>query len=438
MKFEDLGLAEMLLRAIAEQGYDSPTKIQADAIPLVLAGRDVLGCAQTGTGKTAAFALPTLQRLGQSPCNVHGRGRKIRTLVLAPTRELALQICESFQGYGRYTPIRHVAIYGGVGQAPQVHALNKGVDILVATPGRLLDLMQQGFVDLSHVEVLILDEADRMLDMGFIHDLRRIVAKIPRQRQTLLFSATMPAAIRRLADEWLQDPIDVRVGPVSSPVAKIQQSVFFVDQGQKVRLLAHWLRETDWTRTLVFTRTKHGADKVAKSLMKAGIEADAFHGNKSQTARQRVLSRFKGPRPSVLVATDIAARGLDIDMVSHVVNYDLPAEAENYVHRIGRTGRAGAGGVAVSFCDQGERATLKAIERLTRQAISVEAPSAGMAASALAPTKAASSSGKTCSEPAPVAATSKPRCGKRFGAQRSLAFSGRNSRSNQSRQRRFY
>jgi ATP-dependent RNA helicase RhlE len=274
--------------------------------------------------------------------------------------------------------------------------------------------------------------------MGFIHDLRRIVAKIPRQRQTLLFSATMPAAIRRLADEWLQDPIDVRVGPVSSPVAKIQQSVFFVDQGQKVRLLAHWLRETDWTRTLVFTRTKHGADKVAKSLMKAGIEADAFHGNKSQTARQRVLSRFKGPRPSVLVATDIAARGLDIDMVSHVVNYDLPAEAENYVHRIGRTGRAGAGGVAVSFCDQGERATLKAIERLTRQAISVEAPSAGMAASALAPTKAASSSGKTCSEPAPVAATSKPRCGKRFGAQRSLAFSGRNSRSNQSRQRRFY
>jgi ATP-dependent RNA helicase RhlE len=425
MKFEDLGLAEMLLRALGAQGYDSPTKIQADAIPLVLAGRDVLGCAQTGTGKTAAFALPTLQRLSRSPCNVQGRGRKVRTLVLAPTRELALQICESFQGYGRFSTIRQAAIYGGVGQSPQVRALNKGVDILVATPGRLLDLMQQRLVDLSHVEVLILDEADRMLDMGFIHDLRRIMEKVPQQRQTLLFSATMPAAIRRLADEWLHDPVDVRVGPMSSPVAKIRQSVFFVDRAQKVRLLADWLRETAWTRTLVFTRTKHGADKVAKSLIKAGIEADAFHSNRSQTARQRVLSRFKGPRPSVLVATDIAARGLDVDLISHVVNYDLPADAENYVHRIGRTGRAGASGVAVSFCDRGELATLKAIERLTRQAISVEVHSASMPASFSAPARKTSSISKKGSEHAPAATTTKPRRGKRSGLHRRLAYAGR-------------
>jgi ATP-dependent RNA helicase RhlE len=421
MKFEDLGLAEMLLRAIDAQGYDSPTPIQVDAIPLVLAGRDVLGCAQTGTGKTAAFALPTLHRLGRTPSSVHGRGRKIRTLVLAPTRELAVQICESFKDYGRFSTVRQTAIYGGVGQSPQVRALNKGVDVLVATPGRLLDLMQQRLVDLSHVEVLILDEADRMLDMGFIHDLRRIVEKVPRQRQTLLFSATMPTAIRRLADEWLRDPMDVRVGPVSRPVAEIQQSVFFVDRAQKVNLLAHWLRETPWTRTLVFTRTKHGADKVAKSLMKAGIEADAFHGNKSQAARQRVLARFKEPRPSVLVATDIAARGLDIDLVSHVVNYDLPADAESYVHRIGRTGRAGASGVAVSFCDRGELTTLKAIERLTHQKIAIEASSANLPASASVAAKKHSSGQKTRSEHVPAARTAKSRRGKRSGTHRRLA-----------------
>lgn len=425
MKFEDLGLAEMLLRAVDAQGYDCPTEIQAEAIPLVLAGRDVLGCAQTGTGKTAAFALPTLQRLSGSPCNVNGRGRKIRALVLAPTRELALQICEGFEVYGRYTAVRQVAIFGGVGQSPQVRALNKGVDILVATPGRLLDLMQQRFVDLSHVETLVLDEADRMLDMGFIHDLRRIVEKIPRQRQTLLFSATMPTAIRRLADEWLHDPVDVRVGPVSKPVDKIQQSVFLVDRPQKVHLLVHWLRETAWTRTLVFTRTKHGADKVARCLLKAGIEADAFHGNKSQAARQRVLLRFKGPKPSVLVATDIAARGLDIDSVSHVVNYDLPTDVENYVHRIGRTGRAGATGMAVSFCDRGELATLKAIERLMRQTISVEAHSAGMPASVPAPAKRTSSIPKERGGRAPVATTAKPRRGKRPGPHRGLAYAGR-------------
>jgi ATP-dependent RNA helicase RhlE len=372
MKFEDLGLAEPLLRAVAAQGYSATTPIQAEAIPPVLEGRDVFGCAQTGTGKTAAFALPTLQRLSRKEVRVNGRGRKIRALVLAPTRELALQICESFQVYGRHMKIRQTVIFGGVGQSPQVRALNAGVDVLIATPGRLLDLMQQGFVDLAHVETLILDEADRMLDMGFIHDLRRIVAKVPKQRQTLLFSATMPAEIRELAKEWLTDPIDVRVAQSATTVDKIQQSVFFIDQSSKLRLLTHWLQQTPWTRALVFTRTKHGADKVAKSLVRSGIEADAFHSNKSQSARQRVLQRFKSPKPLVLVATDIAARGLDIDHISHVVNFDLPVDAENYVHRIGRTGRAGADGIAVSFCDRGERSALQAIQRMTRRQLAVE------------------------------------------------------------------
>jgi ATP-dependent RNA helicase RhlE len=378
MKFEELGLAEPLLRAVRTQGYHTTTKIQAAAIPPVLEGRDVLGCAQTGTGKTAAFALPTLQRLSRFECRVNGRGRKVRTLVLAPTRELALQICASFQAYGRHTTVRQAAIYGGVGQSPQVRALNQGVDVLIATPGRLLDLMQQGYVDLSRVEVLILDEADRMLDMGFIHDLRRIVAKVPAKRQTLMFSATLAPAIRSLADQWLTNPLDIRVTPARVTVDAIRQSVFFVDQKQKLNLLTHLLRETAWTRALVFTRTKHGADKVAKSLVKAGIKADAFHSNKSQSARQRVLLRFKAPEPLVLVATDIAARGLDIDDVSHVVNFDLPMDADNYVHRIGRTGRAGADGVAVSFCDHKERSVLQAIQRLTRQTLAVEECPVGM------------------------------------------------------------
>jgi ATP-dependent RNA helicase RhlE len=372
MKFEELSLAEPLLRAVRAQGYHTTTKIQAAAIPPVLDGRDVLGCAQTGTGKTAAFALPTLQRLSRVECRVNGRGRKVRALVLAPTRELALQICESFQAYGRHTAVRQTAIHGGVSQSPQVRTLNKGVDVLIATPGRLLDLMQQGHINLSHVEVLILDEADRMLDMGFIHDLRRIVEKVPPRRQTLLFSATLPPDIRSLADQWLTDAVDVHVTPAKVTVEAIRQSVFFVDQKQKLHLLTHWLRETAWTRALVFTRTKHGADKVAKSLMMAGIQADAFHGNKSQSARQRVLLRFKAPKPLVLVATDIAARGLDIDDVSHVVNFDMPMDADNYVHRIGRTGRAGAAGVAVSFCNRDELSTLQAIQRLTRQTLPVE------------------------------------------------------------------
>ena len=422
MKFEDLGLAEPLLRAVRTQGYTATTKIQAAAIPPVLEGRDVLGCAQTGTGKTAAFALPTLQRLSRAESRVNGRGRKIRTLVLAPTRELALQICESFQVYGRHTHVRQAVVYGGVGQSPQVRALNAGVDVLIATPGRLLDLMQQGFIDLSHVEVLILDEADRMLDMGFIHDLRRIVDKVPRKRQTLLFSATMPPEIRTLAGQWLTDPVEVRVTPASGTLDTIRQSVFFVDQNQKLRLLTHWLQETPWTRTLVFTRTKHGADKIAKSLVKAGIEADAFHSNKSQSARQRVLLRFKSPRPLVLVATDIAARGLDIDQVSHVINFDLPVDADSYIHRIGRTGRAGAAGAAVSFCDHGERSSLQAIQRVTRQTLAVEEPPACMPACRVDGALPVKKSGAV--RP-PISASSRSARSKRFSSQRRTTYAGR-------------
>jgi ATP-dependent RNA helicase RhlE len=371
-QFSDLGLAEHLLRAVRDEGYEVPTPIQAQAIGPVCAGRDLLGCAQTGTGKTAAFALPLLDRLSREPSQVNGRGRKIRVLVLAPTRELTSQIGESFHTYGRHARVRCALVYGGVSQNPQVRALNQGVDILVATPGRLLDLMNQGFVDLSKVESLVLDEADQMLDMGFIHDLRRIVAKVPATRQTLLFSATMPPEIRQLAASWLRDPIAVQVAAVSAPAERISQSVFFVEQRHKPHLLAHWLKRERSTRTLVFTRTKHGADKVVRHLAKAGIRAEAIHGNKSQSARERALRMFKSQHPPVLVATDIASRGLDIDDVSHVVNFDLPTVAEAYVHRIGRTARAGASGVAISFCDHGERGQLKAIERLTKQRLRVE------------------------------------------------------------------
>ncbi len=403
------------------EGYSTPTKIQAAAIPPILEGRDVLGCAQTGTGKTAAFALPTLQRLGRSPGQGNGR-RKIRTLVLAPTRELVIQIGESFQAYGRFTGLRRTVVYGGVGQNPQVRALQAGVDVLIATPGRLQDLMQQGFIDLSHVEILILDEADRMLDMGFIHDLRRIVAKVPAKRQTLLFSATMPPAIRQLADQWLTRPIDVQVNPTARTLDAIRQSVLFVDQANKIRLLTHWLQNTDWTRTLVFTRTKHRADKVAKLLKKSGIEADAFHADKSQSARQRTLARFKSPDPMVLIATDIAARGLDIDMVSHVINFDMPVEAENYVHRIGRTGRAGADGVALSFCDVSEREVLRAIQKLTRQTLNVEATPKGLPAAPVAVAKPAAPATKKGPAPRGYFPSGKP---KRPGKRERAAYAGR-------------
>ena len=366
-----------------------------------------------------------MQRLSGVECRVNGRGRKIRTLVLGAHAQLALQICESFQAYGRHTAVRQTVIYGGVGQSPQVSALNKGVDVLIATPGRLLDLMQQGFVDLSHVEVLILDEADRMLDMGFINDLRRIIAKVPRQRQTLLFSATLAPAIRTLASQWLTDPVDVRVVAASVTVQAIRQSVYFVDQKQKLQLLTHWLRETPWTRTLVFTRTKHGADKIARSLVKAGIQADAFHSNKSQSARHGVLLRFKAPQPLVLVATDIAARGLDINDVSHVVNYDLPVDAESYIHRIGRTGRAGAAGIAVSFCDHGEQSSLQAIQRGTRQTLAVESRPAGMPA---APPQELHSSAKMRTGTAAAPASSRPGRGKRFSGRSRTAYASRRRR----------
>ncbi|HEX2973093.1 MAG TPA: DEAD/DEAH box helicase [Tepidisphaeraceae bacterium] len=368
MNFADLRLAEPLLRAIAAQGYSIPTPIQMQAIPHVLSGRDLLGCAQTGTGKTAAFALPILHRLMQTP---PASPRRIRALILAPTRELSAQIGDSIYDYGRYTGLRHTVIFGGVNQNSQVRALRSGVDTVVATPGRLLDLMQQGFVDLRSVEVLVLDEADRMLDMGFIHDIRQVVAKLPARRQTLLFSATMPSEIRQLANALLTKPVEVRVAAESAAADTVEQFVYFVPKSDKASLLRQLLLNTGMSRTLVFTRTKHGADRVVKVLRAAGLKAEAIHGNKKQNARQRALRSFQSQQPPVLVATDIASRGIDVDGISHVINYDIPNEPETYVHRIGRTGRAGAEGIAFSFCDGEERQYLKAIERLIRQTIPV-------------------------------------------------------------------
>ena len=367
MTFAQLGLCPPILKALAEEGYESPSPIQEKAIPPALDGRDVLGCAQTGTGKTCAFAAPILQRLDGEKVS----GRPIRALVLTPTRELALQIQESFAAYGRHLPLRSAVIFGGVGQAPQVEQLKKGVDILVATPGRLGDLYNQKYVDLSRLEIFVLDEADRMLDMGFIHDVRRILGWLPRQKQTLFFSATMPPEVRGLVDGLLVNPVKVAVNPVSSPVEIIDQKLYYVDRGNKTHLLAHLIRELDVKNALVFTRTKHGANKVAGDLAKAGITAAAIHGNKSQTARQQALADFKAGRVQALVATDIAARGLDIEELSHVFNYNLPDVPETYVHRIGRTGRAGHGGTAISFCDINEKEELKAIEKLIGKAVPV-------------------------------------------------------------------
>jgi ATP-dependent RNA helicase RhlE len=392
MSFENLGLAEPLLRAVRSQGYDAATPIQCEAIPMVLTGSDLMACAQTGTGKTAAFVLPMLQQLFASSNFLGnedftsaarqprrdrrkdhrlGVARQIRSLILAPTRELAGQIASSIAKYGKFTGLRCAVVYGGVGQGPQVRALEAGVDILVATPGRLLDLIEQGFIDLSTVRFLVLDEADQMLDMGFIVPLRRIVARAPRNRQTLMFSATMPAEIRKLASEWLRDPGFVQIGPIATPVESVDQSVYFVEPRNKPQLLAHYLQNTAFTRTLVFARTKHGADKIVKQLTRSGIRAAALHGNKSQNVRERTLQAFKSTRPPVLIATDIASRGLDVQGVSHVINYELPEVAEVYVHRIGRTARAGNSGVATSFCARDERGQLRQIERLTRRTIQV-------------------------------------------------------------------
>ena len=370
MTFEELNLSVPLLRAVQEAGYETPSPIQAAAIPPVLSGRDLMGCAQTGTGKTAAFALPMLDRL---TANAPRRKGAIRALILTPTRELALQIGESFDAYGKYLKLRSTVIFGGVGQAPQVEALKKGVDILIACPGRLNDLIGQGFIDLSNLEIFVLDEADRMLDMGFVHDVKKVIAKLPGERQNLMFSATMPAEIEQLAAGILHEPAFVKVDPVSSTVDRIQQSLYYVEKGNK-KLLLPWLiknLQPPVVNALVFSRTKHGADKIAKELNKQGIPAAAIHGNKSQSARVAALEGFKAGKTKVLVATDIAARGIDISELSHVFNYDLPEVPETYVHRIGRTARAGADGTAVSFCAPEEKEYLAGIEKLNRRQIPV-------------------------------------------------------------------
>lgn len=367
MTFQELGLNEPILRALADQGYEQPSPIQAKAIPPALTGRDVLGCAQTGTGKTCAFAAPILQQLSGHKA----QGRPIRALILTPTRELALQIQESFEAYGKYLPLRSTVIFGGVGQAPQVERLKNGVDILVATPGRLGDLYGQKLIDLSRLEIFVLDEADRMLDMGFIHDVKRVITLLPKKRQTLLFSATMPDEIQTLAAKLLHNPVKVEVTPVSSTVDLIETALYYVDKANKWPLLVHLLKHEDVSSTLVFTRTKHGADRGAKYLNKSGITAAAIHGDKSQGARQTALSNFKSGRLRVLVATDIAARGIDIEELSCVINFDLPNIPETYVHRIGRTGRAGLGGRALSFSDIEEKAYVKDIEKLTGKTIQV-------------------------------------------------------------------
>ena len=370
MTFNELNLSAPLLRAIAEAGYETPSPIQAKAIPPVLEGRDLMGCAQTGTGKTAAFALPMLDRLNAAKPRKPGA---IRALILTPTRELALQIGESFAAYGKYQKLRATVIFGGVGQAPQVEAIKKGVEILIACPGRLNDLVGQGLVDLSNIEIFVLDEADRMLDMGFVHDVKKVIAKLPKQRQNLMFSATMPKEIEQLAAGILQDPAFVKVDPVSSTVDRIDQSLYFVEKGNKKFLLPWLIKNLNppVVNALVFSRTKHGADKIAKDLNKQGIPAAAIHGNKSQSARVAALEGFKAGKTKVLVATDIAARGIDISELSHVFNYDLPEVPETYVHRIGRTARAGADGTAVSFCAPEEKEYLAGIEKLNRRQIPV-------------------------------------------------------------------
>jgi ATP-dependent RNA helicase RhlE len=367
--FSRLNLAPALERAVAAAGYETPTPIQAQAIPHLLAGRDVLGCAQTGTGKTAAFALPILDRLSRAPRAPGARGP--RALILAPTRELALQIAEGFRDYGRHLQVRAAVIFGGVGQGPQVDALRRNTDIIVATPGRLLDLMAQGHARFDALEVLVLDEADRMLDMGFIEPIRRVIAALPRRRQNLMFSATMPPEIRKLAGAILVDPVEVAVAPVASTADRVAQWVLHVGSNDKRGLLREVLRDPAMTRVLVFTRTKRGANRVAEQLDRNGVRAEAIHGNKSQNARQKALDGFKAGRTRVLVATDIAARGIDVDGITHVINFEIPNEPETYVHRIGRTARAGAAGVALSFCASEERGALRDIERLIRTPVRV-------------------------------------------------------------------
>jgi ATP-dependent RNA helicase RhlE len=370
--FTTLGLLPSLLQAVSEEGYTSPTPIQQQAIPPVLAGRDLLGCAQTGTGKTAAFALPILQRLAKTAAPIKGK-RPMRALILSPTRELASQIADSFRTYGRHLRLTVDVIFGGVGATPQIERLRRGADILVATPGRLLDLANQGHVDLKSIEIFVLDEADRMLDMGFIHDVKRVLKLLPAQRQSLFFSATVPDDIQKLAGSILKDPVKVAVTPTATTAERIRQSVYFVDKAQKRPLLAHVLKDPAILRALVFTRTKHLANRLTEQLARDGVIAEAIHGNKSQGARERALANFRAGTTPVLIATDIAARGIDVDGVSHVINFELPNIPESYVHRIGRTARAGAEGIAISFCDPEERGFLRDIENTIRMKVPVVA-----------------------------------------------------------------
>ena len=412
MSFTELRLAEPVLRAVATEGYTTPTPIQALAIPEALQGNDVLGCAQTGTGKTCAFALPILHRLSGLGEQVAPRkvayGRAPRALVLCPTRELASQIFDSFVAYGRHLSLRHTVVYGGVGQGRQVQAMRNGVDVLVATPGRLLDLINQGHIDLRKIEILVLDEADRMLDMGFMPDIRKIVDMLPEERQTLFFSATMSAPIRKLADTILNNPVSVQTARESATADAIAQRVYMVERRNKPQLLENLLGDGEIARTLVFTRTKFGADRLVKYLRSASIHADAIHGNKSQNARTKTMRAFKSGSTRVLVATDIASRGIDVDDITHVVNFDMPIDAETYVHRIGRTARAGASGVALSFCDRDERGVLRAIERRTQIQLEVVrdlpefAPSSGLP-------KGTDDSSGTPSRPRPARAYGPPR-----------------------------
>lgn len=368
MTFKDLGIIDPILKALEGEGYEAPTLIQKKAIPILLKGKDLLGCAQTGTGKTAAFAIPIIQKISRQ--NQNGQ-RKITALVVAPTRELAIQVNDSFSTYGKHTGIRNTVIFGGVSQHAQVKALKKGVDILVATPGRLLDLINQGFVSLDHVRFSVLDEADHMLDMGFLPDIKRIIAKLPQKRQSLFFSATMPAAIVDLSNKILGDPFKITVKPDQPTAEKVDQAVYFVEKQDKIKLLKHLLKNNEAESAIVFSRTKHGANKIVKLLGRAGVQAAAIHGNKSQNKRQETLRDFKSGKIHVLVATDIAARGIDVDSLSMVINYDLPNVPETYVHRIGRTGRADASGVALSFCAPEERSFLKSIQKLINNRIPV-------------------------------------------------------------------
>ena len=365
MLFEEISLSKSIQKAVYEEGYITLTPIQEQSIPVVLEGRDIIGCAQTGTGKTGAFAIPVIHQLHRK-VGSSKKHKVIRALVVAPTRELAVQIGESFDKYGKYTNLVQLTIFGGVSQVPQVNQLDRGIDILVATPGRLLDLHKQGFIDLTQVDTLILDEADQMLDMGFVNDIKKIVKLVPNDRQTLLFSATMPMSIRELAEMFLKNPVQVEVAPVSSTAENVEQRLYYVDKADKRQLLYHLIKNENITDVLVFSRTKHGADNIVKALRKQGVAADAIHGDKSQNARQRVLESFKSKEVGVLVATDIAARGIDIDQLDYVINFDLPNVPETYVHRIGRTGRAGNDGVAISFCGKDEVTYWKDIKKLIK------------------------------------------------------------------------